>query len=523
MGAKVVTTAQSNIIKVKTAVDSKPVPTPSRVRKQSVKELKKEKEVVKEKIVKTDSKPCTKEEDLVEELLRRIEELEEDLKDREGDLYYTKKDLESVQATLEGKERVLNTVQESIPKVVSEHKKALQNKDDKISELKLSSDKLQRELEAKLDSTTNNAEIVKLRENNAILEKEKNCIKSELSNMGKIAGEGEEVNRLKECNLKLEKEKVDLESELLKFKATENVDAELKESNEKLKKEVESKVEHEKGLLKKHEDKCLQLKGVIEKSEERIALLENDLGKKGDEIKILKYKERQAIDNQKSFAETKRLLEENRKDTLALKDYERKLTRKITSLEFDLFTKTAESQTQALIVTRLNEKIQSLQQKSVETLQKDEQPGTGFSYEYSKVLDGGLPEVTKDVIKVTEDPESDDDSIINGLPQTSPYVVNSSRKKRKRQEDSHLDSDDDLPCTPDAAEEPEFESLCAEIETLCVPYQRPLPVFPTPNDSKKVKLCDDDYNIDINTTGSDEDSYSVAIVIIESLVDGILE
>merc|ERR1712129_214258 len=211
MGAKVVTTAQSNIIKVKTAVDSKPVPTPSRVRKQSVKELKKEKEVVKEKIVKTDSKPCTKEEDLVEELLRRIEELEEDLKDREGDLYYTKKDLESVQATLEGKERVLNTVQESIPKVVSEHKKALQNKDDKISDLKLSSDKLQRELEAKLvnlevmdqeksillkddeitelrtsnnklkkeletklDSTTNNAEIVKLRENNAILEKENN-------------------------------------------------------------------------------------------------------------------------------------------------------------------------------------------------------------------------------------------------------------------------------------------------------------------------------------------------------------
>merc|ERR1712129_410074 len=175
------------------------------------------------------------------------------------------------------------------------------------------------------------------------------------------------------------------------------------------------------------------------------------------------------------------------------------------------------------IVTRLNEKIQSLQQKSVETLQKNEQPGTGFSYEYSKVLDGGLPEVTKDVIKVTEDPASDDDSIINGLPQTSPYVVNSSRKKRKRQEDSHLDSDDDLPCTPDAAEEPEFESLCAEIETLCVPYQRPLPVFPTPSDSKKVKLCDDDYNIDINTTGSDEDSYNVAIVIIESLVDGILE
>jgi len=510
--AKVVT-AQSNTIKVKTAADTKPAPKPSRVSKQSVREPKKEKEVVKEKIVKTDSKPCTKEEDLVEELLRRIEELEEDLKDREGDLYYTKKDLESVQATLEGKERVLNTVQESIPKVVSEHKKALQNKDDKISELKLSSDKLQRELEAKpvnleamdqkntiqvkddeltelrtsnnklkkeleakLDSTTNNEEIEKLRENNAILEKEKNSIKSELSNIGKIGGDGKEVNRLKECNLKLEKVKMDLESELLKFKSTENVDAELKESNVKLKKEVESKVEYEKGLLKKHEDECLQLRGVIEKSEERIALLDNDLGKKEDEIQILKYKERRAIDNHKSVEETKRLLEENRKDTLALKDYERKLTRKITSLELDLFTKTAESQTQALIVTRLNEKIQSLQQKSVDSSKKDEQ------------LDVCLAVITKDDTEVTEDPTSDDDSIINGLPQTSPYVVNSSRKKRKRQEDSHSDSDDDLPCTPDALEEPEFESLCAEIETLCVPHQRPLPVFPTPNDSKKVRF-----------------------------------
>ena len=78
--------------------------------------------------------------------MRRIEELEEDLKDKDGDLYYTKKDLESVQATLEGKERVLSTVQESIPKVVIEHKKALQTKDDAISELELSNSKLREEL-----------------------------------------------------------------------------------------------------------------------------------------------------------------------------------------------------------------------------------------------------------------------------------------------------------------------------------------------------------------------------------------
>merc|ERR1712142_1437996 len=71
----------------------------------------------------------------------------------------------------------------------------------------------------------------------------------------------------------------------------------------------------------------------------------------------------------------------------------------------------------------------------------------------------------------------DNESLIKGVPQTSPYVVSSSKKKRKR---SNSDSaiEEDVSNIKASVEEPEFESLCAEIETLCVPTpNRPVPVF----------------------------------------------
>lgn len=533
---------QEKVLKVSTPKSSKekttikPSTKPSKVvanNKGNVKEAKKEKEAPIEKVIKPEpknSKPCTREEDLVEELLRRIEELEEDLKDKDGDLYYTKKDLESVQATLEGKERVLNTVQESIPKVVSEHKKALQTKDDAISELELSNSKLREELKVQPKSELTDVEVEKLKEANIKLENKKDCIEVEF--VDKLKAKEEENDRLKLSINELKREivkkeqlqesQVQINGEIKQLKQKNEDDIEkIKQKNEEQIKQFNQKNENEiKELKQKNEDEINQLKQTIEKSEKRIGQVLRDIGEKDDEIKILKYKERQACDYQTSVEETKRLLEENRKDTLALKDYERKLTRKISSLEFDLYTKTAESGTQALIISRLNEKIQ--QQQIVKICDVDED----IDAKYEKVLDEGLPALEDIVTEEEDDPESEaDQSIIQGVPQSSPYVVNTSAKKRKRKDDSTATSDDELDYSEDTPEEPEFESLCAEIETLCVPSKRPRPTFSTQTDCKKMKVADDILDIDIDTAESVEsfDNNVIGRFVIETLLDRIFE
>jgi len=533
--------SQEKVLKVSTPKSSKektitkPSANPSKVvanNKASVKEAKKEKEAPIEKVIKPEpknSKPCTREEDLVEELLRRIEELEEDLKDKDGDLYYTKKDLESVQATLEGKERVLNTVQESIPKVVSEHKKALQTKDDSISELKLSNSKLQEELKVKPKSEFTDVEVKKLKEASIKLEKERDSIEFEF--VDKLKAKEKENYCLKSSIIELGKEiakkdqlqesKVQINGEIKQLKQNnEDEIKQLKQKHEDEIKKLKQKSEDEiKELKQKNEDEITKLKQTIENSEERFGQVLRDISEKDDEIKILKYKERQACDNQTSVEATKRLLEENRKDTIALKEYERKLTRKISSLEFDLYTKTAESETQALIISRLNEKIQQQQSMKICDVDKED-----IDAKYEKVLYEGLQVLDDIVTEEEDDPVSDaDQSIIQGVPQSSPYVVNTSAKKRKRKDDSTAASDDELDYSEDTPEEPEFESLCAEIETLCVPSKRPLPSFSTQVD-KKIKVADDILDIEIDTESVESvDNDVIGHFVIETLLDRIFE
>jgi len=485
---------------------------PQKVGSSVKKKESKKKEVVKVKTIDPnmlEGKPCTKQEELVEELLKSIERLEEDLKNQDADLYNTKKDLEAVQATLEGKERVLKTVQESIPKVVRDHKNAIQAKDEEIAALKLSTSKLKNELEAKEkvfmtedtesrkqlsdhDQLSKDNEIIKLKAINSKLKDENEAIEkvSQKKDID-IRVLNEEVKQVKGDNEKLKEAKNAIEVELSdKLKVLGD---EFKLEKAKFKKAMdEKKVDLEESQLKKHEEECKQMKEVISECEEKIALLESDIGKKDDEVKILKYKERQASSNQVTVDETKKLLEENRKDTLALKDYERKLTRKVTSLEFDLYTKTAESETQALVISRLNEKIQSLQQSRQE-----------------------LPKVDKDAVKIDDTSSEDDNCIMKGVPQTSPYVVNSSKKKRKRTI-SHSDSDDELNNKQDAPEVPEFESLCEEIESLCVPSNRPLPIFSTSGHHKKIKILDADHN------PAGDEAYDIATFVLEKVLENII-
>jgi len=279
----------------------------------------------------------------------------------------------------------------------------------------------------------------------------------------------------------------------------------LKLSNGRLVKEIKEKLELEESSLETHNYEIHQFEDKIEKLEVRITELLKDLGKKDDDLKILKYKERQAVDYEVKIDETKKMLEDNRKETLALKEYERKLTRKITDLEFDLYTKTAESETQSLVISRLNDKIQSLQHQDVKSQDGDcEDLDFSGTRLYAKVLDSGLlPNFDDATTAADDDSVSDDDpvsdadrSLIKGPPQTSPYVVSTPGRKRKRKDISNTDSDDELDYSNEASEVPEFESLCAEIETLCVPSKRPLPFPASSSPDKKMRMSDDILDID---------------------------
>ena len=109
-------------------------------------------------------KQCTSTNKYLENFLQRIEDLEEGLKEREGQLYFTKKELASCKENLENKERVLQTIQQSIPRVVSDHKKNLEMKDTEILEMKNkfdSSENKNKELSAELESLKNEGRYLK--------------------------------------------------------------------------------------------------------------------------------------------------------------------------------------------------------------------------------------------------------------------------------------------------------------------------------------------------------------------------
>ena len=98
-------------------------------------------DVLKAKAAPEDTTPlitkCTTTNEYIEQLLKNIEDLEDGIKEKEGDVYFMQKDLDEAKENLEAKERVLNTIQQSIPKVVKDHKDALNKKDAEILELQL--------------------------------------------------------------------------------------------------------------------------------------------------------------------------------------------------------------------------------------------------------------------------------------------------------------------------------------------------------------------------------------------------
>ena len=234
----------------------------------------------------------------MENLLQKIEELEDGLKEREGELYLTKKELAGCKEDLESKERVLKTIQQSIPRVVSDHKKNLELKDSEILEFR-----------NKLDSSENT---------NKELRAELEGLKKERQDSG-----------IKDVEMwRAEKAEYQRTVKDLKRKLAEN------SPRNPLVCESGNESEEQKLMLKLKENQCLML-------ETKLAATKNQLAECKDQNAELQRKE---FDN----------------------------VEKISVLQFELHSKSAELGTMGLVIRRLNDKIQSLNQKTEQNLEEQQ-------------------------------------------------------------------------------------------------------------------------------------------------------
>ena len=273
-------------------------------------------------------KECTTKNQYVEILLQKIEYLEDAIKEKEGKVYFAEKELHETQDKLNRTEIVLNTVQESIPKVVSDHKKALLEKDAEILKWKAQAEEVTK-------ASKNNEE--NLRDNNTRLEEEINELK----------------DNIKKRNLDQEKDPNE-ESEKLKVQINQ-LQSELKNKDDDLE-VMRSK------LL--HTEKDEPERDIKEEAEKKfkvhITQLQNELKQKDDDFKIMRFKVRQAEQNEKMRIE---LEETGKKLGIEVEKLRQSVeieTQKRADLELDVFSKSVEIKSMAQTISTLNEKLQNL-------------------------------------------------------------------------------------------------------------------------------------------------------------------
>ena len=273
-------------------------------------------------------KECTTKNQYVEILLQKIEYLEDAIKEKEGKVYFAEKELLETQDKLNRTEIVLNTVQESIPKVVSDHKKALLEKDAEILKWKAQAEEVTK-------ASKNNEE--NLRDNNTRLEEEINELK----------------DNIKKRNLDQEKDPNE-ESEKLKVQINQ-LQSELKNKDDDLE-VMRSK------LL--HTEKDEPERDIKEQAEKKfkvhITQLQNELKQKDDDFKIMRFKVRQAEQNEKIRIE---LEETGKKLGIEVEKLRQSVeieTQKRADLELDVFSKSVEIKSMAQTISTLNEKLQNL-------------------------------------------------------------------------------------------------------------------------------------------------------------------
>jgi len=241
----------------------------------------------------------TRDEDLIEKLFVKIEELEEGLREKEAELYYSKKDFDSLQDDKKSKEKILETLQDSIPKVVSDHKKSLEEKDMEIFELKVKNDNLEKRY--------------------------------------KGVGEGKSTDVESKGQLEaLRKERME------KIIIESNLKEELRMKSEEMNKykiEVEGREN-----LKEAEITVLKVKIAGQKNREE-----------GE--RLLRLKELQSLDYEQKYRVTEQTLHETKQKLELLVTRCESQASRVEQLELDVFSKTAELKSQSTIIAGLNEKL----------------------------------------------------------------------------------------------------------------------------------------------------------------------
>jgi len=240
----------------------------------------------------------TRDEDLIEKLFVKIEELEEGLREKEAELYYSKKDFDLLQDDKKSKEKILETLQDSIPKVVSDHKKSLEEKDMEIFELKVKNDNLEKRYRSAGEGK---------------------------STEGELKGQLEALRKER-------MEKIIIES---------NLKEELRLKSEEMNKykiEVEGREN-----LKEAEIAVLKVKIEGQKNREE-----------GE--RLLRLKELQSLDYEQKYRRTEQALHETKQKLELLANRCESQASRVEQLELDVFSKTAELESQSTIIAGLNEK-----------------------------------------------------------------------------------------------------------------------------------------------------------------------
>ena len=243
-------------------------------------------------------KQCTSTNKYLENLLQKIEELEDCLKEREGELYFTKKELAGCKEDLESKERVLKTIQQSIPRVVSDHKKNLELKDTEILELRN------------------------------------------------------------------------------KFESSETRNIELRGELARLKKEIQDGGRKEVTLLRaqneQYQETVRDLKQKLAENSPRNQLVCKS-GNDSEEQKLrVKLKENQCLLLESSLGATRNQLVECKDQNAELQRREFQNVEKISVLQFELHSKSAELDTMGLVIRRLNDKIKFLNQRTEQNIEEQQ-------------------------------------------------------------------------------------------------------------------------------------------------------
>ena len=330
------------------------------------------------KVVDEEPTACpTKKNELMEELMTRIDQLEKELRAKDKALYKTKKELDikvDVEKTLAEKEKALKIVEANMPNLLAEHKKSMARKDEDIAKLKTAKEALEKDVKDKKGLSTD-LEVQK---------KKKEASDHEISELKSKVEEiklmkNEEIKavkadlkdnlRLKDGelkDLKLEMKKIvaskDEENKALKSDLKNSKDVDKKSLEEEWKKELKVKDEE---MKKKLQVKDNEWKTKLEVKSEDI---KNKLDKKDNEVK------------EKLMAKDDKL-----KEKLAVKDEEQKKALKLNKEEHE--TKLEE------LKNKLDQKAEEVLRANAELNSKDQElKGLKVGQEARKELEVRLKE-----------------------------------------------------------------------------------------------------------------------------------